>query len=88
MRGGAIFLYGNVIYSGGKKYQQLLRKHAFWSLVPLLFHLADSCPAVVTVSVPAMPRAGRRAPERPALVWKWDGEGPTCLRLSQAAQED
>uniref|UniRef100_A0A671F851 Uncharacterized protein n=1 Tax=Rhinolophus ferrumequinum TaxID=59479 RepID=A0A671F851_RHIFE len=47
VRGGAIFLYGKVIYSGGKKYQQVLRKHAFWSLVPLLFHLADSCPAVV-----------------------------------------
>ncbi|KAM5315103.1 maestro heat-like repeat family member 5 [Glossophaga mutica] len=47
VRGGAIFLYGDVIYSGGKKCQQALKSHAFQSLVPLLFHLADSCPAVV-----------------------------------------
>ncbi|XP_045037533.2 maestro heat-like repeat family member 5 isoform X2 [Desmodus rotundus] len=47
VRGGAIFLYGDVIYSGGKKCQQALKSHAFQSLVPLLFHLADSCPKVV-----------------------------------------
>lgn len=50
MRGGAIFLYGDVIYSGGKKFRQALKSHAFQALVPLLFHLADSCPKVVTVS--------------------------------------
>ncbi|XP_043736017.1 maestro heat-like repeat family member 5 isoform X2 [Cervus elaphus] len=44
VRGGAIFLYGDVIYSGGKKFRQALKSHAFQALVPLLFHLADSCP--------------------------------------------
>lgn len=88
VRGGAIFLYGNVIYSGGRRYQQALRRHAFWSLVPLLFHLADSCPAVVMVSVPAMPLARQRAPESPGLAWMQDGEGPACLRVCRAAQED
>ncbi|ELK11684.1 HEAT repeat-containing protein 7A [Pteropus alecto] len=48
VRREAIFLYGHVIYSGGRKYQQALKNHAFRSLVPLLFHLADSCPEVVT----------------------------------------
>ncbi|XP_043339713.1 maestro heat-like repeat family member 5 isoform X3 [Cervus elaphus] len=48
VRGGAIFLYGDVIYSGGKKFRQALKSHAFQALVPLLFHLADSCPEVVT----------------------------------------
>uniref|UniRef100_A0A8C3WJ20 Maestro heat-like repeat family member 5 n=1 Tax=Catagonus wagneri TaxID=51154 RepID=A0A8C3WJ20_9CETA len=47
VRGGAIFLYGDVIYSGGKKFQQQLKNHAFQALVPLLLHLADSCPDVV-----------------------------------------
>uniref|UniRef100_A0A8C8WAR8 Maestro heat-like repeat family member 5 n=1 Tax=Panthera leo TaxID=9689 RepID=A0A8C8WAR8_PANLE len=47
VRGGAILLYGDVLYSGGKKYQQALKNHAFQALVPLLFHLADSCPNVV-----------------------------------------
>ncbi|KAK1331853.1 hypothetical protein QTO34_007529 [Cnephaeus nilssonii] len=47
VRGGAILLYGDVIYSGGRKYQQALKGHAFQSLVPLLFHLADTCPQVV-----------------------------------------
>ncbi|ELR55056.1 HEAT repeat-containing protein 7A, partial [Bos mutus] len=50
VRGGAIFLYGDVIYSGGKKFRQALKSHAFQALVPLLFHLADTCPEVVTVS--------------------------------------
>ncbi|XP_055401680.1 uncharacterized protein LOC129626539 isoform X2 [Bubalus kerabau] len=49
VRGGAIFLYGDVIYSGGKKFRQALKSHAFQALVPLLFHLADTCPEVVTV---------------------------------------
>uniref|UniRef100_A0A8C2RLX8 Maestro heat-like repeat family member 5 n=1 Tax=Capra hircus TaxID=9925 RepID=A0A8C2RLX8_CAPHI len=48
VRGGAILLYGDVIYSGGKKFRQALKSHAFQALVPLLFHLADSCPEVVT----------------------------------------
>ncbi|XP_060275933.1 maestro heat-like repeat family member 5 isoform X3 [Ovis aries] len=48
VRGGAIMLYGDVIYSGGKKFRQALKSHAFQALVPLLFHLADSCPEVVT----------------------------------------
>ncbi|KAF6100213.1 hypothetical protein HJG60_013190 [Phyllostomus discolor] len=47
VRGGAIFLYSDVIYSGGRKCQPALKSHAFQSLVPLLFHLADSCPDVV-----------------------------------------
>nr|XP_020850998.1 maestro heat-like repeat family member 5 isoform X1 [Phascolarctos cinereus] len=47
VRGEAIFLYGDVIYSGGKKYEQQLKIHAFQCLVPLLFHLADPCPEVV-----------------------------------------
>ncbi|XP_060051895.1 maestro heat-like repeat family member 5 [Erinaceus europaeus] len=47
VRGGAIFLYGDVIHSGGKKFHQMLQCHAFQALVPLLFHMADSCPKVV-----------------------------------------
>lgn len=50
VRGGAIFLYGDVIHRGGKKFQQALKSHAFQSLVPLLLHLADSSPKVVMVS--------------------------------------
>uniref|UniRef100_A0A452SV13 Maestro heat like repeat family member 8 n=1 Tax=Ursus americanus TaxID=9643 RepID=A0A452SV13_URSAM len=50
VRGGAIFLFGDVIYSGGKKYRQVLKSFAFQALVPLLFHLVDSCPKVVMVS--------------------------------------
>ncbi|XP_014643504.1 PREDICTED: maestro heat-like repeat family member 5 [Ceratotherium simum simum] len=48
VRGGAIFLYGNVLYSGGRKFRPALRTHAFQALVPLLLHLADPCPRVVT----------------------------------------
>ncbi|KAF5919499.1 hypothetical protein HPG69_011514 [Diceros bicornis minor] len=48
VRGGAIFLYGNVLYSGGRKFRPALRTHAFQALVPLLLHLADPCPQVVT----------------------------------------
>ncbi|XP_040350511.1 maestro heat-like repeat family member 5 isoform X2 [Herpailurus yagouaroundi] len=47
VRGGAILLYGDVLYGGGRKYQQALENRAFQALVPLLFHLADSCPKVV-----------------------------------------
>ncbi|XP_034524420.1 uncharacterized protein LOC117803800 [Ailuropoda melanoleuca] len=47
VRGGAIFLFGDVIYSGGRKYRQVLKSFAFQALVPLLFHLVDSCPKVV-----------------------------------------
>uniref|UniRef100_F6RF44 Maestro heat-like repeat family member 5 n=1 Tax=Monodelphis domestica TaxID=13616 RepID=F6RF44_MONDO len=47
IRGEAIFLYGDVIHSGGKKFEHKLKLHAFQCLVPLLFHLADSCPEVV-----------------------------------------
>lgn len=52
MRGRAISLFGDVIYSGGKKYRQVLKSYAFQALVPLLFHLVDSCPKVVVVSAP------------------------------------
>ncbi|XP_004405643.1 PREDICTED: uncharacterized protein LOC101375189 [Odobenus rosmarus divergens] len=48
VRGRAISLFGDVIYSGGKKYRQVLKSYAFQALVPLLFHLVDSCPKVVT----------------------------------------
>ncbi|MBZ3881255.1 Maestro heat-like repeat family member 5 [Sciurus carolinensis] len=47
VRGGAILLFGDVIHSGGKKFRQALKTSAFQALVPLLFHLADPCPAVV-----------------------------------------
>ncbi|XP_032272001.1 maestro heat-like repeat family member 5 [Phoca vitulina] len=47
VRGRAISLFGDVIYSGGKKYRQVLKSYAFQALVPLLFHLVDSCPKVV-----------------------------------------
>nr|XP_040149491.1 maestro heat-like repeat family member 5 isoform X6 [Ictidomys tridecemlineatus] len=47
VRGCAIFLFGDVIHSGGKKFRQALKTFAFQALVPLLFHLADSCPEVV-----------------------------------------
>ncbi|XP_020944448.1 uncharacterized protein LOC110260203 isoform X2 [Sus scrofa] len=49
VRGEAILLYGDVIHSGGKKFRQQLKNHAFQALVPLLLHLADSCPDVVMV---------------------------------------
>ncbi|XP_045416419.1 maestro heat-like repeat family member 5 [Lemur catta] len=51
VRGGAIFLFGDVMYSGGKKFQQPLETVAFQALVPLLFHLADPCPEVITRTV-------------------------------------
>ncbi|XP_039088881.1 maestro heat-like repeat family member 5 isoform X3 [Hyaena hyaena] len=47
VRGRAILLYGDVLHSGGNKYRQALKSHAFQALVPLLLHLGDSCPAVV-----------------------------------------
>ena len=89
VRGGAIFLYGDVIYSGGKKFRQALKSHAFQALVPLLFHLADTCPEVVTVSglaclsssawvaVVSRHRRCRRDPEpgRPAPL----GRPPWCV---------
>jgi hypothetical protein len=50
VRGGAIFLFGNVIHNGGKKFQQALKTLTSQALVPLLFHLADSCPKVIMVS--------------------------------------
>uniref|UniRef100_H0XHH5 Maestro heat like repeat family member 5 (gene/pseudogene) n=1 Tax=Otolemur garnettii TaxID=30611 RepID=H0XHH5_OTOGA len=50
VRGGAIFLFGDVMYSGGKKFQQPLKTLAFHALVPLLFHLVDPSPDVITKS--------------------------------------
>nr|CAI9692661.1 unnamed protein product [Rangifer tarandus platyrhynchus] len=50
---GVTLLARNVIYSGGKKFQQALESRAFQALVPLLFHLAHSCPEVVTGALPA-----------------------------------
>lgn len=50
VRASAIFLFGDVIYSGGRKFQQPLKKVAFQALVPLLFHLADAYKEVVMVS--------------------------------------
>nr|XP_013011532.2 maestro heat-like repeat family member 5 [Cavia porcellus] len=47
VRASAIFLFGDVIYSGGRKFQQPLKKVAFQALVPLLFHLADAYKEVV-----------------------------------------
>ncbi|XP_013375541.1 PREDICTED: maestro heat-like repeat family member 5 isoform X2 [Chinchilla lanigera] len=47
VRGSAILLFGDVIYSGGGKFQQTLKNLAFQALVPLLLHLADSCQEVV-----------------------------------------
>ncbi|XP_036194129.1 maestro heat-like repeat family member 5 [Myotis myotis] len=64
VRGGAILLYGDVIYSGGRKYQQALQGHAFQSLVPLLFHLADTCPQVVTKTKSTFLRC--------AILLKWE----------------
>ncbi|KAF3822795.1 hypothetical protein GH733_008169 [Mirounga leonina] len=48
VRGRAISLFGDVICSRGKKHQPVLKSYAFQALVPLLFHLEDSCPNVVT----------------------------------------
>ncbi|XP_006152163.1 maestro heat-like repeat family member 5 isoform X2 [Tupaia chinensis] len=47
VRAGAIFLFGDVVYSGGKKFRQTLKGLAFQALVPLLLHQADPCPKVV-----------------------------------------
>lgn len=56
MRGSAIFLFGDIINSGGRKFQQRLKNLAIQALVPLLFHLADCCQEVVMVS--RLPRPG------------------------------
>ncbi|XP_068937221.1 maestro heat-like repeat family member 5 [Petaurus breviceps papuanus] len=64
VRGEAIFLYGDVIYSGGKKYEQQLKMHAFQCLVPLLFHLADPCPEVVVKTKSTFMRL--------AILFNWD----------------
>uniref|UniRef100_H0VXR0 Maestro heat like repeat family member 5 (gene/pseudogene) n=1 Tax=Cavia porcellus TaxID=10141 RepID=H0VXR0_CAVPO len=50
VRASAIFLFGDVIYSGGRKFQQPLKKVAFQALVPLLFHLADAYKEVVMIT--------------------------------------
>uniref|UniRef100_G1L3U8 Maestro heat-like repeat family member 5 n=1 Tax=Ailuropoda melanoleuca TaxID=9646 RepID=G1L3U8_AILME len=63
VRGGAIFLFGDVIYSGGRKYRQVLKSFAFQALVPLLFHLVDSCPKVVMVRLTFL---------RCAILLKWE----------------
>ncbi|XP_074058239.1 maestro heat-like repeat family member 5 [Macrotis lagotis] len=63
VRGEAIFLYGNVIYSAGKKYEQQLKTHAFQCLVPLLFHLVDPCPEVVMKTKSTFMRL--------AILFKW-----------------
>ncbi|CAH7108886.1 Mroh4 [Phodopus roborovskii] len=42
----AIFLFGDVIHYGGKKFRQSLKMLAFQAAVPLLFHMADPCPEV------------------------------------------
>nr|XP_042120769.1 maestro heat-like repeat family member 5 isoform X9 [Peromyscus maniculatus bairdii] len=42
----AIFLFGDVIHYGGKKFHQSLKILAFQATVPLLFHMADPCPEV------------------------------------------
>ncbi|XP_023352301.2 maestro heat-like repeat family member 5 [Sarcophilus harrisii] len=63
VRGEAIFLYGDVIYSAGKKYEEQLKIHAFQCLVPLLFHLADSCPEVVVKTKSTFMRL--------AILFKW-----------------
>ncbi|KAK7797135.1 hypothetical protein U0070_024094 [Myodes glareolus] len=42
----AIFLFGDVIHYGGKKFRQSLKILAFQAVVPLLFHMADPCPEV------------------------------------------
>ncbi|XP_036063470.1 maestro heat-like repeat family member 5 [Onychomys torridus] len=42
----AIFLFGDVIHYGGKKFHQSLKILAFQAAVPLLFHMADPCPEV------------------------------------------
>ncbi|XP_041911652.1 maestro heat-like repeat family member 5 [Arvicola amphibius] len=46
IREHAIFLFGDVIHYGGKKFRQSLKILAFQALVPLLFHMADPCPEV------------------------------------------
>lgn len=61
VREGAIFLFGNVIYYGGKKFRHILKNMAFQAAVPLLFHMADPCPEVAMVSVPQLSWAARRA---------------------------
>ncbi|XP_016071901.1 PREDICTED: maestro heat-like repeat family member 5 [Miniopterus natalensis] len=85
VRGGAILLYGDVIYSGGRKYQQALKNHAFQSLVPLLFHLTDSCPEVVmdshTVFTTAQGQTLLVAP-----FYKSGGEAAVSLRPPEKLQ--
>ncbi|XP_057648199.1 maestro heat-like repeat family member 5 [Chionomys nivalis] len=46
VREHAIFLFGDVIHYGGKKFRQSLKILAFRAIVPLLFHMADPCPEV------------------------------------------
>ncbi|CAO2602058.1 Maestro heat-like repeat family member 5 [Lemmus lemmus] len=42
----AIFLFGDVIHYGGRKFRQSLKILAFQAVVPLLFHMVDPCPEV------------------------------------------
>ncbi|XP_040592412.1 maestro heat-like repeat family member 5 isoform X3 [Mesocricetus auratus] len=46
VREHAIFLFGDIIHYGGKKFRQNLKTLAFQAAVPLLFHMADPCPEV------------------------------------------
>ncbi|GAB1299442.1 Maestro heat-like repeat family member 4 [Apodemus speciosus] len=46
VREGAIFLFGDVIHYGGKKFRQSLKDVASQATVPLLFNMADPCQEV------------------------------------------
>lgn len=87
VRGEAILLYGDVIHSGGKKFRQQLKNHAFQALVPLLLHLADSCPDVVMVSGLACLRldSNLRAAQGQPEEQGWGG--PSCLQIRRGAQD-
>ncbi|XP_069931993.1 maestro heat-like repeat family member 5 isoform X5 [Oryctolagus cuniculus] len=64
VRSGAIFLFGDVIDSGSRKFRQAFKTLAFQAVVPLLLHMADPCPTVVTKSKSTLLRC--------ALLLKWE----------------
>ncbi|XP_073923100.1 maestro heat-like repeat family member 5 [Castor canadensis] len=74
VRGGAIFLFGNVIHNGGKKFQQALKTLTSQALVPLLFHLADSCPKVIMKAKFTFLRC--------AILMKWEFQKEVFSKLA------
>ncbi|XP_021515354.1 maestro heat-like repeat family member 5 [Meriones unguiculatus] len=64
VRKGAIFLFGDVIHHGSKKFQHSLKNLAFQAIIPLLFHMVDPCPEVAMKAKSTFLRC--------AILLKWE----------------